>query len=89
MLFDKLDDPASALSFSGQLLQPEEVVAAVRKVLDKPTLVTTVPKWRGLVARFGDAVPEFGLAVVPLIVAQGRRVQKKMLADRQKHSGRQ
>ncbi len=79
MLFDKLDDPGSALSFSGKLLQPEEVVDAVRKVLDKPRLVTAVPGWRGIVARFGDAVPAFGLAAVPLVVQQGRRVQKKML----------
>ena len=82
MLHDKLDDPECALSFSGKLLQPEEVVAAVAKVLDKPRLVTAVPGWRGLVARLGDAVPSFGLAAVPLVVAQGRRVQKRMLAAR-------
>ncbi|WP_067436533.1 SDR family oxidoreductase [Nocardioides jensenii] len=80
MLHDKLDDPGSALSFSGKLLQPEEVVDAIRRVLDKPKLVSIVPKWRGLVARAGDFLPEFGLAAVPLVVAQGRRVQKKMLA---------
>ncbi|HEV2797966.1 MAG TPA: SDR family oxidoreductase, partial [Nocardioides sp.] len=34
MLHDKLDDPAAALSFSGRLLQPEEVGAAVARVLD-------------------------------------------------------
>ncbi|WP_107705703.1 SDR family oxidoreductase [Nocardioides allogilvus] len=79
MLFDKLDDPGSALSFSGKLLQPEEVVDAVRKVLDKPRLVTAVPGWRGIVARVGDAVPSFGLAAVPLVVKQGARVQRKLL----------
>ncbi|TQL66287.1 short-subunit dehydrogenase [Nocardioides albertanoniae] len=81
MLHDKLDDPASALSFSGKLLQPEEVVAAVGKVLDKPRLVTAVPGWRGLVARFGDVLPGFGLAAVPLVVAQGRRTQRRMLRE--------
>jgi len=79
MLHDKLDDPGSALSFSGKLLQPEDVVDAVRKVLDKPRLVTAVPGWRGVVARVGDVIPSFGLAAVPLVVRQGRRVQKKML----------
>ncbi|KRF19950.1 short-chain dehydrogenase [Nocardioides sp. Soil797] len=79
MLHDKLTDPAAALSFSGKLLQPEEVVAAVRKTLDRPKLVAIVPRWRGLVARAGDFIPEFGVAAVPLVVAQGRRVQKKML----------
>ncbi|UUZ57926.1 SDR family oxidoreductase [Nocardioides sp. B-3] len=79
MLFDKLDDPGSALSFSGKLLQPEEVVDAVRKVLDKPRLVTAVPGWRGIVAGVGDAVPAFGLAAVPLVIKQGARVQRKLL----------
>lgn len=78
MLHDKLDDPASALSFSGKLLGVDDVVDAVRSVLDKPRLVTTIPRWRGVVARLGDALPRFGLAAVPLMVAQGRRVQKKL-----------
>lgn len=80
MLHDKLDDPEAALSFSGKLLQPAEVVAAVGKVLDRPKLVSIVPRWRGLVARAGDFVPELGVAAVPVVVAQGRRVQKRMLA---------
>lgn len=80
MLHDKLDDPASALSFSGKLLQPHEVVAAVAKVLDRPRLVTTLPGWRGLISRLGDALPPVGLRAAPLVVAQGRRTQKKMLA---------
>ena len=83
MLHDKLDDPGSALSFSGKLLQPEDVVRAVRKVLDKPRLVTAVPRWRGVVARVGDAVPSVGLAAVPLVIKQGRRVQHRMVAARE------
>jgi NAD(P)-dependent dehydrogenase (short-subunit alcohol dehydrogenase family) len=79
MLHDKLDDPGSALSFSGKLLQPEEVADAVRKVLDRPRLVTAVPGWRGVVARVGDVIPSFGLAAVPLVIKQGRRVQRKLL----------
>ncbi|MFI7361069.1 SDR family oxidoreductase [Streptomyces sp. NPDC050149] len=80
MLHDKLNDPGCALSFSGKLLQPEEVVKAVGKVLDKPRPVTTLPGWRGLVARLADMAPGFGLAVVSLVVAQGRRTQKRLLA---------
>lgn len=79
MLYDKLEDPASALSFSGKLLYPEDVADAVAKVLDKPRPVTAVPRWRGLVARLGDALPGFGLAAMPLVVAQGRRTQRKLL----------
>lgn len=81
MLHDKLDDPASALSFSGQLLQPEEVVDAVRQVLDRPRLVRAVPTWRGLQARLADALPGLALRAVPLVIAQGRRAQRRLLAD--------
>lgn len=80
MLHDRLDDPGAALSFSGKLLPPEEVVAAVAQLLAAPRLVTTIPRWRGLVARVADAVPPLGLAAVPLVVAQGRRTQRRMLA---------
>ena len=79
MLHDKLDDPAAAMSFSGTLLQPDEVVDAVRTVLDKPRLVTAVPRWRGLAARLGDSAPQLGLAAVPLLAAQGRRKQRRLL----------
>ncbi|WP_083541867.1 SDR family oxidoreductase [Kribbia dieselivorans] len=75
MLHDKLDDPASALSFSGTLLQPADVVAAVARVLDRPRLVTTLPRWRGALARIADAFPRIGLRAAPLVVAQGRRAQ--------------
>lgn len=78
MLHDKLDDPASALSFSGKLLMPHEVVAAVRGVLDRPRPVTTVPRWRGWQVRLADALPGLGLRAMPLAVAQGRRAQRKL-----------
>jgi short-subunit dehydrogenase len=82
MLHDKLDDPDAALSFSGRLLQPEDVVAAVARVLDRPRPVTTVPRSRGLQARVADALPRMAVAVAPLVVAQGRRTQRKLLRDR-------
>lgn len=80
MLFDKLDDAASALSFSGKLLDPAEVVACVEKVLDRPRLVATVPGWRGVQARVADLAPSLGLRMIPLAVAQGRRTQRHLLA---------
>ena len=79
MLHDKLDDPQAALSFSGVLLQPEDVVKAVGTVLDKPRPVTAIPHWRGALARLGAAFPSLGSAALPLLVTQGRRVQKKMV----------
>ena len=80
MLHDKLDDPASALSFSGRLLQPHEVVAAVGRVLDRPRLVTAVPSWRGLQVRIADAFPRLGLFAVPYVASQGRRRQRRLRA---------
>lgn len=82
MLHDKLDDPGAALSFSGTLLQPEQVVAAIGRVLDRPRPVTAIPAWRGAVCRLGDAFPRLGLAALPVVTAYGRRVQKKMLGVR-------
>ena len=79
MLHDKLDDPQAALSFSGVLLQPEDVVKAVGTVLDKPRPVTAIPRWRGALARLGAAFPSLSSAALPLLVTQGRRVQKKMV----------
>ena len=82
MLHDKLDDPAAALSFSGTLLRPEEVVTAVARVLDKPRPVTTLPRSRGVQARLAAAAPRLAVAISPLVVARGRRTQKKMLRGR-------
>lgn len=81
MLYDKLDDPGAALSFSGKLLQPEEVIAAVGKVLDRPRQVTAVPAWRGAQARAFAVVPGLALKGLPLAVKLGRRTQRR-LADK-------
>jgi NAD(P)-dependent dehydrogenase (short-subunit alcohol dehydrogenase family) len=81
MLHDKLEDPGAALSFSGKLLQPDEVVAAVAQVLDKPRLVTAVPAWRGFIARVADGFPRLGQLAAPLVLAQGRRTQRRLLAN--------
>ena len=83
MLHDKLEDPQAALSFSGVLLQPEDVVRAVGKVLDKPRPVMALPAWRGAIARLGAAFPRLGTAALPLLAAQGRRVQKKLHASQE------
>lgn len=81
MLYDKLGDPDSAMSFSGTLLQPEEVADAVARILDRPRLVTTLPSWRGAVARAADAMPPLALWLAPRIVAQARRAQRRLLAS--------
>lgn len=77
MLHDKLADPSAALSFSGKLLQPEEVVTAVAKVLEQPRPVTTLPRWRGVQARIAATLPRLAIALAPILVAQGRRSQRR------------
>ncbi len=79
MLHDKLADPQAALSFSGRLLDPGEVVRAVGRALDSPRPVITLPAWRGAMARFGAAFPRLGTAALPLLTAHGRRKQTAVL----------
>ncbi|AWH95919.1 SDR family oxidoreductase [Dietzia psychralcaliphila] len=83
MLHDKLTDPQAALSFSGSLLQPGDVVRAVGTVLDSPRLVTAVPAWRGALARLGATFPRLAGAGLPLMAAQGRRTQRRLLATQE------
>lgn len=77
MLFDKVDDPHAAPSWSGVMLQPEEVARAAVGLLDKPRPVVTIPRWRGLIVRWFDAFPALGERLVPMIMSQARRKQAK------------
>jgi short-subunit dehydrogenase len=78
MLHDKLDDSGAALSFSGKLLQTDDVVDAVRGLLDRPRPVLAVPRWRGAQVRVFDALPSIALRGLPFVVAHGRRQQRRM-----------
>lgn len=82
MLYDKLDDPGAALSFSGKLLEPDDVVEVVADTLDAPRLITAVPRWRGAQARLAAAFPTLATAAMPLVVNSGRRKQRKLRAGR-------
>jgi NAD(P)-dependent dehydrogenase (short-subunit alcohol dehydrogenase family) len=77
MLYDKLDDPGAALSFTGKLLQPAEVAEAVEEVLDRPRFVRPVPRWRGVQVRLFDLMPQLTLRMAPLVVKQGRWAQRR------------
>lgn len=78
MLHDRLLDPDAASSFIGTLLLPEQVAAHVGQLLDRPRPVTTVPKIRGAVARFGDLFPRVMLLLAHRVHADGRRKQRKI-----------
>ncbi len=75
MLHDRLDDPDAAGSFSGTLLRPEEVAEAAAALVDRPKVVTVLPRWRGPVLRFFDAFPGLGLRMLPLVLRDAQRRQ--------------
>jgi NAD(P)-dependent dehydrogenase (short-subunit alcohol dehydrogenase family) len=77
MLHDKLDDPDAAPSFSGVLLRPEQVAAAVAGLLDRPRVVLTIPRWRGGVVRLFDAFPGLATRLLPLWMRDAQRRQQR------------
>ena len=77
MLFDRLDDPAAAPSFSGRLLRPEEVAQKVGSLLDRPRAVLAVPRSRGLLVRALDAAPTLASRGTRLWLKDARRRQRR------------
>ncbi len=77
MLQDKLDDPDAAPSFSGTLLRPETVAAAVAGLLDRPRVVLTIPRWRGGLVRLIDSVPGLAARLLPLWMRDAQRRQRR------------
>lgn len=77
MLEDKLDDPEAAGSFSGHLLTPDRVAAAVGGLVERPRPILVIPRWRGPLLRTFDAFPRLGLKLLPLVMADARRRQRR------------
>ncbi len=77
MLHDRLEDPDAASSFVGTLLRPADVAARVGRLLDHPRPVTTMPGYRGAVARVGDLFPRLMLRLARRVHADGRRKQRR------------
>lgn len=77
MLEDRLDDPDAAGSFSGHLLTPEEVAAAVGKLVEHPRPLLVLPRWRGPVLRIFDLFPRLALRLLPLVMRDARRKQRR------------
>jgi NAD(P)-dependent dehydrogenase (short-subunit alcohol dehydrogenase family) len=75
MLFDKVDDPHAAPSWSGVMLTPAKVAEAAVALVDRPRPLTTVPRWRGAVVRGFAAFPALGERLAPRIMEQARRKQ--------------
>jgi NAD(P)-dependent dehydrogenase (short-subunit alcohol dehydrogenase family) len=77
MLEGKLDDPDAAGSFSGRLLTPERVASAVGRLTDRPRPLLVLPRWRGPLLRFFDAYPRIAVRLLPLIMSDARRRQRR------------
>lgn len=77
MLEDKLDDPAAAGSFSGQLLTPEQVATAVGKLSERPRPILVLPRWRGPMLRLFDLFPRLALRLLPLVMRDAQRRQRR------------
>lgn len=77
MLYDRLDDVDAAVSFSGDLLLPEQVADAAVGLLDRPRVVLTVPRSRGAFVRFADLFPGLANKMLPLILKDARRRQQR------------
>lgn len=78
MLHDKLDDPDAEASFIGTMLLPGDVAARVGALLDHPRPVTTMPAYRGALARVFDTFPRLGLRGMPLVLAGARAKQRRI-----------
>jgi NAD(P)-dependent dehydrogenase (short-subunit alcohol dehydrogenase family) len=77
MLEGKLDDPDAAGSFSGQLLTPAQVATAIGRLTDRPRPVLVLPRWRGPMLRLFDLSPRLALKLLPLVMRDARRRQRR------------
>ncbi len=79
MLHDRLDDQASAMSFTaGKLLMPEEVAAAALDLIERGALLASVPRHVGAFSRMLCAFPSLNVRLTPLAQKLGRRGQQQM-----------
>jgi NAD(P)-dependent dehydrogenase (short-subunit alcohol dehydrogenase family) len=77
MLEDKLDDPDAAGSFSGHLLTPAQVASEVGRLTERPRPVLILPRWRGPLLRAFDLFPRLGLRLLPAVMWDARRRQRR------------
>ena len=82
MLYDRLEDPASALSFSGtKLLEPGPVAEVGVDLIESRRYrpLASVPRHRGALVRLTGTTSNFFLRAVPLFEKAGRRNQARLL----------
>jgi len=77
MIEGRLDDPDAAGSFSGQLLTPAEVAAAVGDLTERPRPILVLPRWRGPLLRAFDLFPRLAIRLLPAVMWDARRRQRR------------
>jgi NAD(P)-dependent dehydrogenase (short-subunit alcohol dehydrogenase family) len=77
MLEGGLDDPDVSASFSGRLLTPERAAREVGKLTERPRPLVVLPRWRGPMIRLFDLFPRFALRILPLLLQDARRRQRR------------
>ena len=77
MIEDRLAVPDAASSFSGRLLTAEQVATAVGRLTEHPRPLLVMPRWRGPAVRFFDLFPRLALRLLPLVMRDARRRQKR------------
>jgi NAD(P)-dependent dehydrogenase (short-subunit alcohol dehydrogenase family) len=77
MIEGKLDDPDAAGSFSGQLLTPRQVAAEVGELTERPRPILILPRWRGPLLRLFDLFPRLALKLLPAVMWDARRRQRR------------
>ena len=77
MLEDKLDDLEAAGSFSGRLLTAKQVATEVGKLTEHPRPILILPRWRGPLLRLFDIFPKLGLRLLPWVMRDARRKQRR------------
>jgi NAD(P)-dependent dehydrogenase (short-subunit alcohol dehydrogenase family) len=77
MLYDKLDDPDAAVSFSGHFMRPETVAERAVSLLDRPRVVLTIPRRRAALLRLVDMFPGLAMRLTPMVLADARRRQRR------------
>jgi NAD(P)-dependent dehydrogenase (short-subunit alcohol dehydrogenase family) len=77
MLEGSLDDPDVSASFSGQLLTAEQVARETGRLTERPRPLVIIPRWRGPMLRLFDLFPRFALRILPLLMRDARRKQRR------------
>jgi short-subunit dehydrogenase len=90
MMDAALDDPHAAWAFSGnRLLDPDEVATAgLELLLEKNSLVRSLPEWRGALTKFSGLFPSSGLLFGGLVAKRGRAVQRRTQPSSVREPGR-